>query len=116
MPDPDDVELVRRAILSHATGNCRWKESVEERVRSDRSMMGLTPEAITALLRDYIGRGSRIDRRADPHPEGHSQDYWFRVIVPVEGFTHGLFVRIVLVDDDPEAPAVRIVSVHEQRK
>lgn len=116
MPDADDVELVRTAILSRTTGDCRWKESLEERVRSDSSMMGLTPEAITALLRDYVGRGGRIDRRADPYPEEHSQDYWYRVIVPVEGFTHGLFVKIILLDDDPEAPAVRIVSVHEQRQ
>jgi hypothetical protein len=79
-------------------------------------MMGLIPEAITTLLRDYIGRGGQIDRRADPDPEEHSQDHWYRVIVPVEEFTHGLFVKIILVDDDPEAPAVRIVSVHEQRK
>lgn len=116
MPEPDDVELVRKAILSRTTGDCRWKESLAERVHSDRSMMGLTPEAITALLRDYIGRGGRIDRRTDTHPEEHSQDYWYKVIVPVEGFAHGLFIKIILVDDDVEAPAVRIVSVHEQRK
>lgn len=79
-------------------------------------MMGLTPEAITTFLRDYIGRGGQMDRKADPFPEGHSQDYWYRVIVPVEEFTHGVFVKIILSDDDPEAPAIRIVSVHEQRK
>ena len=115
MPDPDDVDLVRKAILSRTTGDCRWKESLAERIRSDRSFMALTPEAITALMRDYIGRGGQIDRKADHHPEEHSQDYWYRVIVPVEAFPHGLFVKIILIDDDPEAPAVRIVSVHEQR-
>lgn len=116
MPDSDDVELVRRAILSRTTGDCRWKESLEARIRADRWMMGLTPEAITTLLRDYVGRGGPIDRRADPQPEEHSQDYWYRIIIPVVGFTDGLFVKIVLTDDDPEAPAVRIVSIHEQRK
>jgi len=116
MPGPDDVELVRKAILSSTTGDCRWSESLAERVRSDRSLMGLTLKIITVLLRDYIGRGGQIDRRLDTRPEEHSQDYWYRVIIPVEGFTHGLFLKIILTDDDPEAPAVRIVSVHEQRK
>jgi hypothetical protein len=113
--NPDDSELVRRAILSSTTGDCRWKESLAERIRSDRYMMGLTPEAITAHLREYVRHGGQIDRRVDREPEEHSQDYWYRVIVPVEEFTNGLFVKIVLVDDDVEMPAVRIVSVHEQR-
>lgn len=70
MPDPDDIELVHRAILSRTTGDCRWKESLEAIVRSDRSMMGLTPEAITARLRDYIGRGGELIAERIPFRRG----------------------------------------------
>ena len=39
-----------------------------------------------------------------------------RIIVPVPGFRCGLFVEIVLADDDDEYPAVLIVNAHEQRR
>ena len=115
MPDPDDVELVRRAILSGTTGDCEWSDAAARKMRSDPSLSLLTVQGITTLLRDYVAQGGVIDRRAERRPE-YPQDYWYRVIVPVEQFTHGLFVELILVDEDPEAPAVQIVSVHEQRK
>jgi len=117
MQNPDhDVELVRRALLSHTTGDCVWKEQAAKRVRLDSELAGLTPEGITELLRDHVAAGGMIDRRPERRPEGE-QEYWYRVIIPVPGlgFRHGLFVEIILVDEDPEAPAVQIVNAHEQR-
>ncbi|HTU92213.1 MAG TPA: hypothetical protein VMF69_19175 [Gemmataceae bacterium] len=115
MPDPDDVELVRKAILSRTTGDCEWSESAARRMQSDPSLSEWTPESILALLRDYVAQGGSIDRRTETRSE-YPQDHWYRVVVPVKQFRHGLFVEIILVDEDPEAPAVQIVSVHEQRK
>jgi hypothetical protein len=115
MPDPDDLELVRRAILSTTTGDCEWSDSAVRRMQSDPSLSELTPKGVTLLLQDYVAQGGSIDRRTEKRLE-YPQDYWYRVIVPVVQFKHGLFVEIILVDEDPEAPAVQIVSVHEQRK
>lgn len=115
MPDPDDVEIVRRAILSPTTGDFEWSESASRRMRSDPSLSGLTEEGVKALLQEYVAQGGSIDRRMEKRTE-HPQDFWFRVVVPVKQFRHGLFVEIILVDEDPEAPVVQIVSVHEQRK
>lgn len=115
MPNPDDVELVRNAILSSTTGDCEWTDSAARRVRSDPNLSGLTVEGITALLRDHVAQGGAIDRRTETRPD-YPQECWYRVIVPLERFRHGLFVEIILVDEDPEAPAARIVSSHEQRQ
>lgn len=114
MPDPDDVELVRKAILSSTTGYCEWSVSASRRMRSDISLSGLTEGGVKTLLQEYVAEGGAIDRRTETRSE-YPQDSWYRVVVPVEQFRYGLFVEIILVDEDPEAPAVQIVSVHEQR-
>lgn len=115
MPAPDDVELVRKAILSSTTGDCEWSDSAIRIMRSDPSLSGLTEEGVESLLQEYIAQGGSIDRRAEKRTE-YPQDFWYRVIVPMKQFKHGLFIEIILVDEDPEAPIVQIVSVHEQRK
>ena len=115
MPDPDDVELVRKAILSSTTGDCEWSDSAVRVMSSDPSLSGLTEEGVKLLLQEYVAQGGSIDRRTEKRTE-YPQDYWYRVVVPVKQFRHGLFVELILVDEDPEAPAVQIVSVHEQRK
>jgi hypothetical protein len=118
MSDPSDLELVYRAILSRCTGDCEWDDKAARIARSNPDLSGLTPEGISELLRDHVAASGRniIDRRPEIRPEWNDREYWYRVIVPVEQFTHGLFVEIILVNDDPEAPAVQIVSAHEQRK
>jgi hypothetical protein len=113
MGNPDDVELVRRAIISHTTGDCEWEEREAERFRPYRYLQGLTPEYIRTLLQDHVREGGRIDRRVERRPEYDYRDYWYRVIIPLTEFRHGLFVEIILVDEDPEAPAVQIVNAHE---
>jgi hypothetical protein len=112
----DERELVCKAILSRTTGDCEWKEQSARRVRSDAALKGLTPEGIKVLLRNHVAEHGCgvIDQRAESR--GHEQPFWYRVIVPVEEFTHGLFVEMVLTDDDPDAPAVQIVNAHEQRR
>ena len=115
MPDPDDVELVRSAILSSTTGDCEWMDSVLQIMRSDPSLSGFTVKGLTTLLQDHVAQGGSIDRRSERRSE-YPQERRYRVIVPVKQFKHGLFVEIILVDEDPEAPAVQIVSIHEQRK
>jgi len=117
MPGPPEIELVRRAIVSHTTGDCEWQEKAARRVRSDPDLQGLTPEGIKALLHDYVASEGPavIDQRTETREE-HDQPFWYRVIVPVPQFKHGLFIEIILVDDDPDDPAVRIVNAHEQRR
>ena len=115
MRHPDEVELVRQAILSHTTGDCEWTDSAARRVRSDPQLNGFTLEGIVALLRNHVAQGGAIDCRSETRSD-YPQEHWYRVIVPVERFQHGLFVEIILADEDPEAPAVRIVNAHEQRK
>ncbi len=43
--------------------------------------------------------------------------FYYKVILPVDGFRHGVFVEMRLTgDDDPEYPEVTLFNAHEQRK
>lgn len=113
------LELVRKAITSRLGGCCEWDEKAALLVRSDRNFDGLSPEAIMARLQEYVtDHPGAVTARLEKREEYRRvHEFWFRVILPVPGFRHGLFVEIVLEDDpDPDFPGVVIVSAHEQRR
>lgn len=41
--------------------------------------------------------------------------YYYKAILPLDGFNRGVFVEMVLVDDDPDFPTVALVNAHPQR-
>ena len=50
----------------------------------------------------------------EKRPEYDDRRFYYRAIIPVVGLPRGLFVEIILDDDDAELPCVRIVNAHEQ--
>ena len=114
MAEPDQLDLVHKAILA-GKANIQWKESAARRVLADPDLNGLTPQGIRELLRQFVQEGNRLDVRQEKREEYQwDHPYWYRAIIPVPGLGRGLFVEVVLVDDDPEEPFVEIVSAHRQ--
>lgn len=105
--------------LSCALSNCvEWINDKEaNRVRTDPVNQGLRPGEIIRLLREYVRDGdpSCIEQIREQR-EGWSdrRDYWYKVIVPVDGFPNGLFVELELLDDDPDVPVVVLLNAHPQ--
>jgi hypothetical protein len=119
MDEATQLELVRKAITCRLGGCCEWGPRAERRARSDRSLEGLTPQTIKTLLQDYVtDHPEKVTARQEKREEYLGEyEFWFRVIIPVEGFVHGLFVELILEDDpDPDVPRVLIVNAHEQRR
>jgi|SRR5579884_3040234 len=118
MDEATQLELVRRAITCGVTGCCLWDRRADQRARSDRGLAGLDPEEITGRLQVYVRAHPEAVRARQETREEYrgAYDFWFRVIVPVHEFRHGLFVELILVDPDPELPVVWIVNAHEQRR
>jgi hypothetical protein len=115
--NPDELDLVVKAITSHVSGDCEWQERAARRVRGDSDLKGLTPEGIKALLQVYVaGHPDQVRQVRDNRPEYAHQNFFYKVIVPVDEFKHGLFIEIILIDADPKDPAVQIVSTHEQKR
>ena len=52
----------------------------------------------------------------ETRPDYSDRRFYYKAVLPVSEFRHGLFVEIVLDDDDAELPAVRLVNAHEQKR
>jgi hypothetical protein len=118
VPEPDELELVRRAILEAVTitGCCEWHGQVLDRIRHDRYLRGLTPESIRKAFIQFVGAGGVIQQVPENRPEYNDRAYYYKAILPLPEFKHGLFVEIVLAQADPELPGVLLVNAHEQNR
>lgn len=114
--DPTAHRLVVQALTCTLSNCVVWvNDRTANRVRSDPANRGLRPGEITQLLREFV-------RISDPacveqkHEEREGwkdrRDYWYRVIVPIDGFPRGLFVELELLDDDPDVPIVALLNAH----
>ncbi|HEY3787524.1 MAG TPA: hypothetical protein VGL71_01660 [Urbifossiella sp.] len=117
--DPDELALVVAAISCGTTGCCEWDSAAAERFRRKPPIPGLTPEGDSKLLEASVVAGHPVIQVVE------EREYWknrrdfnriyYKVILPISGLIRGLFVEIVLTDDDRELPSVMIVNAHEQQ-
>ncbi|MGC8639831.1 MAG: hypothetical protein ACP5XB_08160 [Isosphaeraceae bacterium] len=119
MVDPQEHALVVRAFdlsvgpRGYVGGFVEW-DGDQEMIAARADLGGLTPKAIRRMTIDFVRDGGRIDQRVEERENHLDFAFYYRVIVPAEGFPRGIFVELRLVDDDPGAPVVHIVSAHRQ--
>jgi hypothetical protein len=119
MTPDEELTLVRRALTCGLSNCVEWiNDRTALRVRNDPENQGLTPEAIKRLVREYVEANPQaIEQRHETRdPWRDHRLFWYCVVVPVEGFHHGLFVEIALSDEDPDCPCVQILNAHSQRR
>lgn len=117
MDDPArELALVRQALTSGLSNCVEWVNDQAARVvRNNPANQGLTPEGIKRLAIDFVRGGGPIEQRAEERTEyKHRRQYWYVAVVPVDGFHHGLFVEMELLDDDPDVPMVALLNAHPQ--
>ena len=84
-------------------------------------MQGHLPRDIRKRVIEYVRAfgGSCIEQVKEERPEWRDRyNYYYIVILPTLGMTHGMFVEIVYTgdeDDDPDFPEATLVSAHPQR-
>lgn len=105
--------LIQLALTCGLSNVIHWKKGLPERVRSDANLQGLTPGGIVGLLVEQVKSSpSCVCHHVEDRPGWRDeQDYWYEVLIPVEGLPRDLFVEVVLHEDDTW-PEVRIVSCH----
>lgn len=115
--DPAEHALVVKAIelARRFKGCCEWKESSARRVREKPPCEGLTPEGIKELLLQHIEQHGDLSQVHEKREEYADHRYYYKAIIAVPGLVQGLFVELVLTDNDADCPAVLIVNAHEQR-
>jgi hypothetical protein len=55
-----------------------------------------------------------LQRLEEREPWRSQYEHYYMVVVPHQALAKGLFVEMILVDDDPELPVVHIVNAHAQ--
>jgi hypothetical protein len=116
MDDPAEHALVLRALTSGLSNCVFWKnERTSLRVRNDPDLRGLTPEGIKRELQAFVAGGGEIVQISEMRGEYRDYRYYYKAILPLDGFDRGVFVEMVLVDDDPDFPTVALVNAHPQR-
>ncbi len=116
--DARELALVEKAIRSGLSNCFDWADDkILARVRSEPSLQGLTPEYIKRRLHAFIAKeGGRIDQRKEEREYWKDrQRFWYRAVIPEDGFPRGIFVEIILVDDDDDCPVVALANAHSQR-
>jgi hypothetical protein len=121
MDDPEEHALVVKALLD-GLGHCViWHDKGARLVREDPELGGLTPAFIRREVIEFVraqADAAAVVVQVSEQREGWRDAYrfYYKVILPVDGFKHGLFVEMRLTDDDREFPAVTIVRAHVERK
>ena len=118
MTPPVELDLVKQAILlgQTVTGCCEWHERAFQRVKKDSDLLGLTPAAIRRFTIEFVAAGGTIQQIKEQRPEYNDFDYYYKAVLVVSGFPHGLFVELRMVDPDVDCPTVLLVNAHPQRK
>ena len=90
---------------------------------ADRRMQSFRPQGVRLLLNDWVvqkGLGCiRSTLEKDKHwlAEYPDDPWWYYVIIDVDDFPDGLFVKVKLIDpDDTLDPWVVIISCHPEIK
>jgi hypothetical protein len=117
MDPQEEYDLVVKALTSGLSNCVEWiNDETARRVRRDRANQGLTPEGIKKLLLDFVAAGGRPEQRREERAEyKEHRAFWYKAIVPVDGFRDGLFVEMELSDDDPDVPIVWLLNAHPQQ-
>jgi hypothetical protein len=114
--DPDELALVIKALTCGVRGCVEWKRNVDDRIRSDPFLKGLTPEGIQEDAIAFVKKNSdKVIQVSETRPQYDHRAFYYKVIIPYpELFRRGLFVEMELYDSDPEVPTVLLVNAHEQ--
>jgi hypothetical protein len=116
MSNAAELALVRKAIESGLGGCVEWEVRVMDRVAADLARHGLTLLDVRAKLISHVRAGGDLSQVKEERTLWSAyREYWYKAIIPVECLKNGLFVEIMLNDDDPDLPEVLLVNAHEQQ-
>jgi hypothetical protein len=122
MGDSEEELTLVIKCLQEGISNCIiWHEKGARLVREDDELRELTPEFIRREVIRHVrvqNNPAAVVRQIRERRSGWEDRYrfYYKVILPVDGFKHGVFVEMRLTDDDPEIPVVTLVRAHTQKR
>ena len=111
MIDPEEHALVVKALTSGLSNCVSWDEKAARRVMES----GLNPRSIKSETIDLVkskGPSVLIQKPETRDPWKDNYRFYYKVILPSDVYRGGLFVEMILTDDDREFPVVVFVNSH----
>jgi hypothetical protein len=120
MDNPSDLAAVYKAFQlscgprGYVNGYVEWSSRGHANTQRNLSHLGLTPEGAWELAVEFVRQGGQIVQCAQTRQEYSDLEYYYKAVFPFDGLPRGVFVELILVQDDPDDPIVHIVNAHPQ--
>ena len=89
-----------------------WAAKCQVRTLCLAGRFGTIPVREMAI--DYVRGGGSISQHNETRENYRDFAFYYKVTLPIVGFSRGVFVELRLIDEDPDNPTVLIVSAHRQ--
>lgn len=113
MPTLQDPVILARyrsvLVLWHVTGYVDWKEPARTWARDQLGQHD--PRQIAKLMHEYVEAGGAIDQVPEERPEWNDRPFHYDLRIPIG--SRLIYIETILLDDDPDDPTIRVVSIHD---
>jgi hypothetical protein len=110
LSDPIIIKKIHSALSNwQYTGYVIWKPIARSWV--EKNLQGMTTRAVAEIIFQHVDSGGEIDQVNESRSEWSGQRFHYDFRIPVEGRL--IYIETVLMENDPEDPVIRVVSIHE---
>lgn len=110
LQDPVILAQYRSALANwRVTGYVDWKEPARTWVRVQLGEN--EPRQIARLMFAHVEAGGELDQVAEHRPEWDDRPFHYDLRIALGDRL--LYIETILLDDDPDDPAIRVVSIHD---
>jgi hypothetical protein len=71
----------------------------------------LTTFGVSEMMHQYVAAGGTIDQVPERRPEWNDRDFHYDLRLKIGD--RSLYIETILVDDDPDDPLIKVVSIHD---
>ncbi len=110
LQDPVILAQYRSALANwRVTGYVDWKEIARAWIR--KHLGDCEPRQIARLMFEHVENGGEIDQVPEQRPEWKDWPYHYDMRISLG--SRLLYIETILLDDDPDDPVIRVVSIHD---
>lgn len=110
LQDPEILARYQSALSNwYVTGYVEWKDLARDWILAN--LDGIKPRWVAELMWQHVQAGGEIDQVPERRPEWSDYDYHYDLRLRIADRL--LYIETVLLDDDPDDPTIRIVSIHD---
>jgi hypothetical protein len=112
------TDLVKKALCSTLSNCCEWESvKVQRLVINNPGNRGLQLPEIKKLAQGWARNDGKINCTKETDKDWiEKTDFYYWIRVPVDDIPNGLFIKMLLINEDLEYPVVALVGAHPSTK